>query len=41
MFQPLAARPSTHEGSFRKQAQQLKRLLTEKVLEVDFFKGVG
>ncbi|MGH9396927.1 MAG: hypothetical protein ACRD18_08775, partial [Terriglobia bacterium] len=34
------ARPSTHEVSFRKQAQQLKRLLAEKVLEVDFFKGV-
>jgi hypothetical protein len=34
------ARPSTHEASFRKQAQQLKRLLAEKVLEVDFFKGV-
>ncbi|MGH9403112.1 MAG: hypothetical protein ACRD2P_13490 [Terriglobia bacterium] len=33
------ARPSTHEASFRKQAQQLKRLLTEKVLEVDFFRG--
>ncbi len=33
------ARPSTHEASFRKQAQQLKRLLAEKVLEVDFFKG--
>ncbi|HEV2417367.1 MAG TPA: transposase [Terriglobia bacterium] len=30
------ARPSTHEASFRKQAQQLKRLLAEKVLEVDF-----
>jgi len=34
-----SARPSTHEGSYRKQAQQLKRLLAEKVLEVDFFKG--
>lgn len=33
------ARPSTHEASFRKQAQQLKRLLAEKALEVDFFKG--
>ena len=33
------ARPSTHEASFRKQAQQLKRLLAEKVLEVDFFMG--
>ena len=26
-------------GSYRKQVQQLKRLLTEKTLEVDFFKG--
>ncbi len=34
-----SARPRTHEGSYRKQAQQLKRLLAEKVLEVDFFKG--
>ena len=34
-----SARPSTHEGSYRKQAQQLKRLLAEKTLEVDFFKG--
>ena len=34
-----SARPSTHEASFRKQTQQLKRLLAEKVLEVDFFKG--
>jgi transposase len=33
------ARPSTHEAFFRKQAQQLKRILAEKVLEVDFFKG--
>jgi transposase-like protein len=33
------ARPSTHEASFRKQAQQLKWLLAEKALEVDFFKG--
>jgi len=34
-----SARPSTHEASYRKQAQQLKRLLAEKMLEVDFFKG--
>jgi hypothetical protein len=33
------ARPSTHESSYRKQAQRLKRLLAEKTLEVDFFKG--
>src|SRR5260370_41655219 len=34
-----SARASTHEGSYRKQVQQLKRLLAEKTLEVDFFKG--
>ncbi len=34
-----SARPSTHESSYRKQAQRLKRLLAEKTLEVDFFKG--
>ncbi len=34
-----SARPNTHESSYRKQAQQLKRLLGEKTLEVDFFKG--
>ena len=34
-----AARPSTHAGSYRKEIQQLKRLLAEKTLEVDFFKG--
>ena len=33
-----SARPNTHESSYRKQAQQLKRLLAEKTLEVDFFK---
>jgi transposase len=32
-----SARPSTHESSYRKQAQQLKQLLAEKTLEVDFF----
>jgi hypothetical protein len=30
-----SARPSTHESSYRKQAQRLKRLLAEKTLEVD------
>ena len=34
-----SARASTHEGSYRKQVQQLKRLLGEKVMEVDFLKG--
>ncbi len=34
-----SARPNTHESSYRKQAQHLKRLLAEKTLEVDFFKG--
>ncbi len=34
-----SARPSTHESTYRKQAQQLKRLLAEKAMEVDFFKG--
>jgi len=34
-----SARPSTHESAYRKQAQQLKRLLAEKAMEVDFFKG--
>jgi transposase len=34
-----SVRPSTHEGSYRKQVHRLKRLLAEKVLEVDFFKG--
>jgi transposase len=33
------ARPSTHERSYRKQVQQLKRLLGEKAMEVDFLKG--
>ena len=31
--------PNSHESSFRKQVHQLKRLLAEKTLEVDFFKG--
>ena len=34
-----SARPSTHESSYRKQAQRLKQLLAEKTLEVDFLKG--
>jgi transposase len=34
-----SARPSTHERSYRKQVQQLKRLLGEKAMEVDFLKG--
>jgi transposase len=34
-----SARASTHEGSYRKQVQQLKRLLGEKVMEVDLLKG--
>ncbi len=34
-----ASRPSTHTASYRKEIQQLKRLLAEKTMEVDFFKG--
>ena len=33
------ARPSTRAASDRKQIHQLKRLLAEKTMEVDFFKG--
>jgi len=33
------ARASTHEGSYRKKVLRLERLLAEKTLEVDFFKG--
>jgi hypothetical protein len=33
------ARPHTREGSYRKQVLKLQRLLAEKTLEVDFFKG--
>ena len=33
------ARANTHEGSYRKRVDRLKRLLAEKTLEVDFFKG--
>ena len=31
--------PGSRERELRKQVQQLKRLLAEKTLEVDFFKG--
>jgi len=34
-----ASRPSTHAAAHRKEIQQLKRLLAEKTMEVDFFKG--
>jgi transposase len=34
-----ATRPSTHAGAHRKEILQLKRLLAEKAMEVDFFKG--
>ncbi len=34
-----SARPSTHTASYRREIQQLKRLLAEKTMEVDFFKG--
>jgi len=34
-----AARPSTHALANRKQILQLKRLLAEKAMEVDFLKG--
>jgi transposase len=34
-----SSRPSTHASSYRKEIQQLKRLLAEKAMEVDFFKG--
>jgi len=34
-----ASRPSTHTASYRREIQQLKRLLAEKTMEVDFFKG--
>ncbi len=34
-----ASRPSTHASSYRKQIHQLKRMLAEKAMEVDFFKG--
>jgi transposase-like protein len=31
--------PNSHEASFRKQLHQVKRLLAEKTMEVDVFKG--
>jgi transposase-like protein len=34
-----ASRPSTHAVFYRRENQQLKRLLAEKTLEVDFFRG--
>ncbi len=34
-----ASRPSTRTASHRREIEQLKRLLAEKALEVDFFKG--
>lgn len=34
-------RPNSHESAFRRQVHQLKLLLAETTLEVDFFKGVG
>ena len=34
-----SARASTHEGSYRKKVVRLERLLAEKTLEVDFFRG--
>ena len=33
------ARPHTREMSYRKRVRRLERLLAEKTLEVDFFKG--
>jgi transposase len=34
-----SARPSTHEASHGTRVRKLERLLAEKTLEVDFFKG--
>jgi transposase len=34
-----STRPSTHSASLRKQVHQLQRLLAEKTMELDFFKG--
>jgi hypothetical protein len=34
-----APRRNSHESSYRQQVHRLKRLLAEKTLEVDFFKG--
>jgi transposase-like protein len=33
------SRPSTHTAAHRREILQLKRLLAEKAMEVDFFKG--
>src|ERR1700745_547106 len=35
----VAPRTNSHESSYRQQVHRLKRLLAEKTLEVDFFKG--
>jgi len=32
-------RPNSHESAYRQQVHQLKRMLAEKVMEVDFLKG--
>ena len=34
-----APRTNSHESSYRQQVHRLKRLLAEKAMEVDFFKG--
>jgi hypothetical protein len=34
-----APRMNSHESTYRQQVHRLKRLLAEKTLEVDFFKG--
>jgi hypothetical protein len=34
-----ASRPSTYASAHRKEIHRLKQLLTEKTLEVDFFRG--
>ncbi len=34
-----ASRPSTHAAAHRKELLQLKRMLAEKAMEVDFFRG--
>ena len=35
----VAPRTNSHESSYRQQVHQLKWLLAEKAMEVDFFKG--
>jgi transposase-like protein len=32
-------RPNSHESAYRKQVHQLKRMLADKAMEVDFLKG--